>query len=485
LTKDYVHIRGIGGQKTISVVSPLDLPRDSFQHIQTLYARGKCIINNLNFVIQGGRYASHGDDSGSHIKGTNAFATQIIANCRFEHKGNYMYTNGSAWNAICASTDLCLSSGSHRIFINDVFVSPGGDVIYGHNMGFHEFPSKLTMIGCSVINNHDGGTYPFITDIGCGHKTEVEIINCDFNKFGCYTGTVYSGKADRGVLNTCNNSGFILRGFGNKIALPADMMQDCWFFKTKNQNSNIEITGGTAFDDIWVDTQKSYKGATNAVGVCISNARICDSRNDVINYAYTLAYRLGNCASSPKTLIVEIDGTPYTITFNKNYMTSDGSAYTNKTQPYMSDADIISDINDVQPTLFECGKGLPYAEKDAYDDCKELGINKSTSVLMPGDAVKRLNLETTAWVKASANDVVDGVVAERIDARYNDSGMNKYNIGKILLLSKNLFETSFIDAPNGNEGDLYKYGTNGWEITTDTTQAQLINIGNNIVKLIK
>ena len=485
LTKDYVHIRGIGSQKTIYVESPNDLAGQSFQYVHNLYARGKCIINNFNFIIKGGRYASHGDDSGRHVHGTNAFATQLILNCRFEHMGNYMYPNGSAWTAICASTDLCLSSGSHRILKDCVFVSPGSP-IYGHNYAYDEYPSKLTMINCTVINNSNGGYgWPSIYDIGCGHKTEIEIINCNFNNFSCLFDKIISTNPQRGVLNKSTNGGFIVHGYGNKLAPPINVTEDCWYLKSKDNNKDIAVIGGTAFDDIWVETQKLYKGASNAPGVAVSAARICGSRTDgITNYAYTLAYRLGNCASSPKTLIIEVDGTELTITFNKNYMTSDGSSYTNQTVPYISDSDIVDDINAVASTVFECGLGLPYNEKTAYDDCIEVGLNYTTQALLPGDAVRRNYFTVSGWVKASADEKVEGIVAERIDGQYNDNGITKGHEGKILKIEKNLFEGSFIGIPSGSTNSFYKYGSNGWETTTDKSQAQLVMIENNLLKLI-
>ena len=102
ITKDYVHIRGCGGKRLLSIENPnIDMPGGSFKRIQTIYPKGNCIIDNFEVSIRGGRYAIHQESDGV-TNHPDHNATTIFRNLTVIHYGNSEYTNGSSWTSTIA-----------------------------------------------------------------------------------------------------------------------------------------------------------------------------------------------------------------------------------------------------------------------------------------------------------------------------------------------------------------------------------------------
>ena len=64
-----------------------------FQHIQSIFVMGNCIVQNFIFKIKGGRYAIHQDMSG-YLNGPDAYKTTVLKDIEAIHLGNWDYVNG-------------------------------------------------------------------------------------------------------------------------------------------------------------------------------------------------------------------------------------------------------------------------------------------------------------------------------------------------------------------------------------------------------
>ena len=162
------------------------------------------------------------------------------------------------------------------------------------------------------------------------------------------------------------------------------------------------------------------------------------SRGEQTSYIYTLAYRLGNCASSNKTLIVNIGGEQRTITFNKNYMTQDGSPFSPTTIPYVSDSEIITDINNVISSYATASIDETLIKAQTFDDCKTIIFNFSESTFEIGDGLI-YDYANKMYRLCSGNEQPDVIASECIcTGEYGEA----IKPDKVLLHS-NLFLNSY------------------------------------------
>lgn len=173
-------------------------------------------------------------------------------------------------------------------------------------------------------------------------------------------------------------------------------------------------TASDIFGEVW----KSYAGTSDKYGVMLGSESI---QQRGTTYNYTLAYRLGNCASSPKTLTITVGGTTESATLDKDFKTN-RTTYT--------DAAIVNYINS---QLSNCqvvlaASNADFNEIEPWDDCKEMVVNADTRTMMYGMAVRRR--AGNQWVICDSGYVPQGVVCERI---------NPNGYGKVAILDKNIF----------------------------------------------
>src|SRR5690606_21796043 len=117
------------------------------------------------------------------------------------------------------------------------------------------------------------------------------------------------------------NGGAYLLGQNNAPMLPIIRYPRVLLFRAVENSQDIEIVGGTAKHLIFGEDLKNYKGTSDVVARVYGTKRIVDGGGST-TAIFSLPYRLGNCASDPKTLIIMIGGVEYTVTFDKNYMTT-------------------------------------------------------------------------------------------------------------------------------------------------------------------
>lgn len=480
-TKNYVHIRGMkGGGNKLYVESPNNLASDSFQRIQTIYPMGNCIINNFYVGIKGGRYAIHQESGGSKTH-LDYHAHTIYMNLVVEHKGNETYPNGSGWTSTMAQANGT-TSGLKQTYINCKWISALSTPFYTHTNSEFDEPNEQTMINCSMIctkqNIKIGELGPYWGDIGSGQKSIMKFIGCSIPRFnmGGYGGPRGEETTNNVRVKYGYNGGSVIQGQSNAPMAVSVGYKPVLTFNAINNNVPLKVTGGTAYDLIWGSTWETIRESTVSPCYAFGSIRMSSALSWAKNsQVFCLAYYLGNCASSPKTLTLEVGGTTYTITFNKNYMTADGSAYSWNTVPAISDSQIIADINASNPTIFKANFNSPLSEVFTFEDCMELGINVDSVAWTAGKCLVRSLLGHQNWKLAQDGDMVEGIAGEFLAPSVANVGDNP--CGKILYPTKSYFPISLFGLSGVTAGNLYKAGADGTlVITTNRSEASFVAV---------
>lgn len=482
VTKNWVHVRGMGSPKRLYVESPTTLAADSFQHVQTIYPKGNVILDNFYVGVKGGRYAIHQESGGSKAS-DDYHATTVYRNLRIEHKGNRAADGySSKWASVMAQANGT-TSGLKMIYINCEWVTVDTTVpYYSHSNADFDEPNELTFINCSMVTKGAfsmGAINPYWGDIGSGQKSTVKIIGCNFGKFSIGN-SIRSTETALTLANKWACGGAFLEGYGN-APFVANTESPCVLsFKAASDNVDVKITGGTAKDSIFGGPLAVQKGAADAPGIVWGEIRIEEPGASLgTSQLFNLPYRLGNCANAPKTLVVNVGGTDYTITFNKNYMTADGSAYAWNTVPHLPLSSILADINAAFPAVFTCGWGEPL-QTYSFADCMEKGVNLSAATLKLNKGVVRDYSVNTynAWRLSQAGEKAEGVVGQRINPAKNGD----YSEGNIVLTSKTLIPASVLGL-SVTGGKFYKCSADGAFVETPTrSEATFVAIDNTTLR---
>ena len=487
-TKSWVHIRGMKSDKNkLYIESPSDLAASSFQNIQVIKAQGNVIINNFHVAIKGGRYAIHQEAGGKKLH-PDYHAHTIYKDLIIEHRGNSSYTNGSGWTSICAQANGT-TSGSKQTYVNCKWISPYKTPFYTHTNSEFDEPNEMTMINCSIlctlknVGISDMGQY--WSDIGAGQRAKIKFIGCNIARFD----NIFSYGGPRGNEKTNNvrvkygyNGGAEILGYGNSPMAVVQANKPCLTFKTIDNNKQIDVIGGTAYNLIWDNTWQKIKGTPVNEGYCVGSIRLADALKWSSNsQVFCLAYILGNCKDSPKTLIIKVDDTEYTLSFDKNYMTNDGSSYSWNTTPVISDKQIIDDINSTNPLIFKAFFNSPLQEFNTFEDCQEYGINADVNNISAGMCLKRSASGYQMWEIAKDGDKIEGVAGDMIIPIDYANGENMY--GRILLANKSLFPISMFGLSTVNVGSMYKASNNGRLVSTSNKdEASFIAIDSKYLK---
>ena len=483
-TKNWVHIRGMkGGSNRLYIESPKDLASSSFQHIQVIKPQGNVIINNFYVGIKGGRYAIHQESGGSKSH-QDYHAHTVYMNLVIEHKGNSDYINGSGWTSICAQANGT-TSGLKQTYINCKWISANKTPFYTHTNSNFDEPNEQTMINCSIVctskNVKIGDMGQYWGDIGSGQKAIMKFIGCNFANFKSIAG--YGGTRGTEQTNDVRqkygyNGGAEIQGYSNTPMAIVQAAKPCLTFSTIGNDKQIDVVGGTAYDSLWEKTWEKIEGTPANPGFCIGSIRLAYALDWASNsQVFCLPYILGNCKNSPKTLIVKVDEQEYTITFNKNYMTTDGSSYSWNTEPAISNSEVITDINSVAPTIFKASFNSPIQELYTFEDCQEIGMNAGTSIISTGKCLKRSSDGYQMWEIAQDGDRIDGIAGSWIIPADYAAGDNAF--GRVLLPKKSYFPVSLFGLSGVTAGNMYKAANNGGLVaTSDKNEALFIAIDN-------
>lgn len=450
VTKSFVHIRGMGKKRKLFVNSPINISASAMQYVQTIYAKGNCIIANFEVIVSGGRYAIH-QESGGITQSEDYFATTIYKDLVVEHLGNSKskYDNGYIesqvesketvpWTPCCAQANGT-TSGSREIYINVLWKSPIQTPFYAHQNKNCEDGNEFIFVNCEAIITKSDNT-PIISlenydvsirDLANGNISKVTVIGCKFPKFKV-TSQINSVNNNSNIK--IGNGGFELLGYSNSKCLVNLISLPCLILYTIENNVDIEIIS----DDynIWGDTYKKFKSDATHNGAIFSN--------EIIE---KLPERIGDCTLQNKSIVISVDNNQYTLLFDKDYSS-------------MSIDDIISEINEIEPTIFKAYNGnyaiyqnkSQYAFLNMYPDCYEIGRNNSQNAFLPYQCVvKDWVSGVNCWRLANENENPDGIVGERIDAG---------ETGKIFDIDKNIFGDKYVFK--FTNGAYYKVGNSGY-----------------------
>jgi hypothetical protein len=335
----------------------------------------------------------------------------------------------------------------------------------------------VTKDGAELTTWDTSKYYPNFGEIGAQARTTITIKDSDF--LALFT----SNPNDRGSETSLttpfkDTKSFmpVIKGCGNKPFVPAQLALKCLCFTSASDGDEVDVVGGTAYDDIWGGTQDKFVG-TNAKGIAYGKMFIGDPNSlwSPKHCTFTLAYKLGNCANTNKTLVVNVNGVSHTITFDKNYMTADDSAYTTTTTPAYSNDDILAEINTALSGIATATKYSPSIYQ-SFDDCKQTTKNTSGVSWLIGDClVLDFSGATQLYRKATAGEKPDAVVLNRID----DGAY-----GEVFIANKVLFASGVFGISGATKGKMYKIGASGLEQTTIASEAVFIAFTDGFLRMV-
>lgn len=449
VTKDYVDIVGYNRRRKISVKMPDTMAGSSQQYVQVMYLQGNVVIDNIDFEIKNGRYAIH-QESGGDSKSLDYHAITEMRNCNVVHLGNVL-SGGTSWTAICGQANG--SCSGLKAYYENVNWKP---MFYTHNNPNFDAPTYFKFKNCSIIpnigKNNFGG---YINTYGCGHNFVIDVEGCNFLGMDNNIDVAPENK----LTDDCHDIRThmpTLCGQGNQHSIVCRIIfsQYVLCFESIANNVNVNVTGGTAKSLIFGDTFISYDGSADAHGFVMGTEYIKD-------YAFTLGKRLGDCSSSNKTLILNVDGSSKTVTFNKDYTS-------------MSNTDVVADINAQLSDVV----AKVTADKDnsmvmyPFKDCYEVGFNYNiSSTIFAGMPLVRDIGNPLGWKICPVGTKAEGMSCERI----NPNGQ-----GNIALLKKNLFKTIRDIALGSNVVYAKVYSGGYWTGTANKEEADLVQISTGV-----
>ncbi len=464
VTKNWVNIVGYNKRVKIAVHAPYDLASESFQNVHCLFLQGNVIIDNIDFEIKNGRYAIHQDGNGD-LTSIDNNARTVLKNGSAKHLGNSDSENGSAWTSVLSQANgTC--SGLELVYENFSW-----DDFYIHANKDFETKNNYFFVGCRINSKYgsrDVSSF-YIGSNGSGHNFNVNIIGCDFPRVRSNIGimdnqTLSSPARDiRTMLPSYN-------GYGNK-KMCVDTLNFSQFvlcFKTIVNNSSIKVVGGTALKDIFGEYLLYYQGTSDMYGF-VAGTEFIGSRGST--YSFTLAHRLGNCASSPKTLIIDIDGVQKTINFSANFV-NNGSSYTINTEPAYDNNAIISYINDqISDVAMATSTDSKHSVSTAFKDCSEVAYNYTSITILSGMPLVRDYSNPKGWKVCNVGEIPTAITCERI---------NPGSRGTIAMIEKNMFN-NLNGVISGNFPRIAKVGANGtWVTASNINEAILVEFFGSI-----
>lgn len=469
VTKDFVHVRGMGDQRRLEIISPIDLPGSVYQYIQVLYTKGACEVNNFNLVITGGRYATH-QESGGLDTHPDYHAKTVYRNIRMEHKGNAGYP--TTWASVCAQANGT-SAGSVQVYENCKWISPFARPFYVHSNKNFDSGNEFLFRNCEVEytgNNAINTVSVGLEDIGPGQSSIITVIGCKFPEFGTTINIRGTEQYISQEANRWTNAIAKLTGHSNAPALPAAQISGGLVFRTVSVADSIEVVGGSAKDLIFGRNWLKRPGGT-LVGETWGDIFVRDIQAHLGgSYIFSLAHRLGNCAAENKSLILNIGGVDHTVVFAQNYVTAGGEAYVWNTTPAIADTAIIASINSQLSGLATVAVNNAY-KFETYNDCKETG--RVTAAIDRLKLIRRdFSIRYNGWRLCQAGEKPEGITAERI-----------HNNGTIFLLPKVLIPGNYLGL-SATKGTFWKAGANGAIVSAGEADAFFIAIDSNVLKII-
>jgi hypothetical protein len=361
--KDYCNFIGIDKEQAVIEVrfadnlTESDFPiingvQKSFSDYQPAYILQQSNVKNISFIGTNTRYVMHLEDDSQHDH-----LDITLENCKFIRNYGWQGRQGIVvFGEVPASTFR---------FKNCTFASYGDmRFIGGHtplnNVGNDKECCKIFVENCTFIGN---GNVSYLGTYHYNRQDVVNFFNCRFPEFvRIYISSDPSVKRELGTLVDYNiDSPAIavykgISGYGLRIKTTTGASSSVRIDKTCSAFAIF----GNAQDDTIVPTEW---GATKLFGYEYkddsygSHAYACGWKNIEPTTGNSLGTILGDCSQTAKQLVLTINGTDYTVTFNTN-LTSE------------SNENIIAMINAVIGSVATCDTYNP--EEQQYPHFKDI-----------------------------------------------------------------------------------------------------------------
>ena len=454
-------------------------PRNMYQTLYT-YAEDS-LIEGITFVAKNTRYALHLDSS----NGANKI--HRFKDVNFIFKGD----KGSV-QAIGMGT----STGEEAHFIGGSAHSDAGIPIYLHN-NVKFAKSSLVRFENFRISSNVNTNAILLQSNGSLLKDTFDIVGCSF---GGSSYVIYYWQNWLSGNTTTNNDSFDhaewrITGYGNDPFLFENVVGgDCLRFRTTNTGVSANIRfdkNSSAFPlliknnqtnadaSIYLDSREFIDGyivqdgTVGLSGIAWGCKDLYEGNYEAldgtVNYT-SMGKRLGNCATTNKTLSVIINGNTNTITFNKNYTSMTNAAIL---------AEINSQLSGVVVDLYAYGR-------DYYPmlpDVAETVFNSGSSYIPKGSVVAK----SQGTVKlANANDKVYGVALDDIPVMTTTSEGVKKGQGRVLksgYIYANPSKAHFVLADDQTPSIGTRFSVNNGQLVTDTNGKISVDIDTGVISI--
>lgn len=450
--KDHVDIVGTSKSSTIlSAELPYSdgsidsaLLREKFQTIYNW--ADDVLIKNITFLGKNLRYVLHQDNN------QEANGTRTYENCDFIFRGNKGFTR---------ALGIGTYTGSKTYVIGGKSVSPARSSFSIHNNRGFTKPSLWSFRNHAFVNGSGATDYSCIIASNSGSMQDctLEFIGCTFNQSKLFVYEEYW--LYQVNLNDCfNHANFRITGYGNEpLFFQNTVLGKSLMIKSLStglaSKVRVDITS-SAYTSIFANPYNYYgnlgnpdrqivdkyiiqDGALTTSGYAIGGKSIFEGiyHNGVVSED-TLGKRLGDCSTVNKLLKVTIDGTLYTITFDKNYT-------------FISNASIIVEINAIIGTVgiaSEYNIGGDYHAE--FTDVLNICTNASASAFIPkGTLVTRKNNRISV---CGENDALFGLLIDDCSPyRLDAEGVN-FGKGRVV-------KNAYVTIENGKVQSVNNSGT--------------------------
>lgn len=489
--KDHVDIIGSGEGKTIiwaelpytdaDVGPSIDgnvYPRASYQ---TLYDYADdCTIKDITFVAKNIRYTNHIDD----VRGANKthkyenvgmiFKGNIgsrIAYGTGTHSGEETYIIGGRSHSddhipYACHNNIAFDKPSLWSFKGHNFTSLSGKIaIYQQNDG-SLLEDKLKLIGCSF-----GGAAYRIDYVE--NWLSANTVN-NYDSFN-HAEWQITGYGNEPFLFNNEIAGESLRfkttatGIGNSIRF--DKTSSAYSILIKNNHSNT-ISSLYLNNRVYVDEYIVQDGSVGLSGQafgCKDLSSKIAAYDDGVNFT-SLAKRLGDCSTANKYLVVIVNGTSNTITFNKNYSSMTNVQIIAEMNAQISGAtiDLVSYGRDYYPMITDVAETV-YNTGSIY-------IPKGSVVTKVGGSVQLAN----------GNDKVFGIALDDIPVLQVLFDGEKRGQGRLLkcgYIYADRSKAHFVLADSQNPAIGTRFNVNNGQLVTDVNGKISVDIDTGVISI--
>lgn len=443
--KDNVKVVGMGELKLIHSEIPSNSTKTEFEVYETCHLEGSSEIENLYLRANRNRYALHIDHGNTSF---NQNCLIKLTGCVFEHLGVADVPGANQWSAPDA-VGIGTAAGFHLEAVRCKFIGTRY-AFRAHTTYSSALPDHFVFDACSFITKTADGAAINLDNLGCQQKRFVEMRNC----------SIYGSFVVPSALDAANTSipkalpGIQVRGGGNSPFL---------WINNQNIGQVLRIvsatTGTTSFVKVVQDDAGLFGNTTEKPGSLGLSGQIYGD-NELISAGtdkrYIIGHRLGNCTTVNKLLVLNIDGTNRTVTFNQNY--SNGTYTAN---PTIDATTILAAINSALSGFAVAS--YYQVNLDYYPELDDVlfykGNTSNTTFIPKGSAVKNVGLNRCRI--AVADEVPDGFALEDIPVSSTIMQMGRVLKNAIVLKTDRycpLFETG---ADTFVEGTCFKISANG------------------------